>query len=162
FHPQLPGRRRTDAVDIAEQIVADSVLGVGLLPERRWSAAGSNGVDVSGLGGSAGQAAPGGVPDLVAAGTDEARYVQAPGTLAARPNRPTLNGVEASPFDHLDAVLDGFGRMYWFLVQYRDQLLAHDGPLASFADDEVRVLARPTATYAGLLQARLHPDMLRN
>src|SRR5262249_52281577 len=40
-------------------------------------------------------------------------------------------------------------------------LLAEDGPIAAFARDQVRVVLRPTRTYAMLLAESCHPDVLR-
>lgn len=41
-------------------------------------------------------------------------------------------------------------------------MLSDNGILARFADDEVRVILRPTQTYGLLLQDSFHPDLLRN
>src|SRR6185436_17980617 len=57
---------------------------------------------------------------------------------------------------------DGFTRMLRLLLAHRDELLAEDGPLAAFAEAEVRVIVRPTSTYDGLLVESLHPDVLGN
>ena len=47
-------------------------------------------------------------------------------------------------------------------MKQRSELLAGDGPLARFAQDETRVLLRPTRTYDQLLFESFHPDMLRD
>lgn len=61
-----------------------------------------------------------------------------------------------------DALVEGFTDIYRLLLRRRDELLADDGPLAAFADDEVRIIIRPTKTYGLLLHESFHPDVLRN
>jgi hypothetical protein len=77
----------------------------------------------------------------------------------------------ASPRDHLgklenlehfDAVDVGFKAMVRLLAEHRDELLADDGPLARFADDDMRVMARPASTYEHLLREACHPDAQRD
>jgi lantibiotic modifying enzyme len=52
--------------------------------------------------------------------------------------------------------------VYRLLLAHQDELLAEDGPLAQFANDEIRVLLRSTSTYATFLQYSFHPDYLRD
>ena len=52
--------------------------------------------------------------------------------------------------------------MYRLLCEHREELLSDEGPLARFAQDEVRVILRPTRTYASLLSESFHPDLLRD
>ena len=77
-------------------------------------------------------------------------------------NRPTLNGAEVNVLDYADAIMAGFTSAYSSLLEYRDDLLSNHGPLAAFAEDEVRAIMRPTQTYAVLLRESFHPDVLRN
>jgi type 2 lantibiotic biosynthesis protein LanM len=145
----------------AEKTMAASVLLVGLLPQRLWSRDEYVGIDISGLGGAAGQLSPDRVPQVTNAGTDEMRYVRQRIELPGETNRPSLDGVEASALDHVEDIITGFIAMYRLLMDHRAELLAGDGPLARFAQDEVRVLLRPTRTYDQLLFESFHPDMLR-
>jgi type 2 lantibiotic biosynthesis protein LanM len=145
----------------AEQAMANSVLLVGLLPQRLWSRDEYIGIDISGLGGAAGQLSPDRVPQVSNAGTDEMRYVRQRVELPSEANRPSLNGIEASALEHVEDVITGFIGMYRLLMDHRAELLAGDGPLARFAQDEIRVLLRPTRTYDQLLFESFHPDMLR-
>jgi type 2 lantibiotic biosynthesis protein LanM len=77
-------------------------------------------------------------------------------------NRPTLNGVEIDVLDYADAITAGFSDTYRLLCRHRHGLLAAEGPVASFAADEVRVVLRPTWTYGLLLNESFHPDVLRD
>jgi type 2 lantibiotic biosynthesis protein LanM len=82
--------------------------------------------------------------------------------MAGGRNRPTLNGADIDTLDYAEAIVAGFTAVYQLLQTYRDELLADDGPLARFADDEVRVILRATRTYALLLNESFHPDVLRD
>ena len=135
---------------------------VGLLPQRLWANAESEGVELSGLGGLPGQLTPQAAPYWEGAGTDEMRLarkrMEMPGCL----NRPALDGAEINVLDHVESVTSGFTTIYQLLLEHRAELLADGGPLACFADDEVRVVLRATNTYALLLQESFHPDVLRD
>src|SRR5262249_4714211 len=64
--------------------------------------------------------------------------------------------------DYTEAIARGFTSVYRLLLGLREELLADEGPLARFARDEVRVVLRPTRTYALLLSESFHPDLLRD
>jgi len=161
FNPQFDRFEGTQADLAAEQTMANSVLLVGLLPQRLWSRDEYGGIDISGLGGAGGQLSPDRVPQLAETGTDVMRYVRQRVELPGEANRPGLDGVEVSALDYVEEVVSGFVAMYRLLMAHRAELLAGDGPLARFAGDETRVLLRPTRTYDQLLFESFHPDMLR-
>jgi len=159
---------RTEGMDITRSDLptinqmAYSVLRVGLLPQRIWANAESEGIDMSGLGGKGGQLTPYHVPHLEGIGTDEMRFVRKQMPMLGSKNRPTLNDAEVNVLEYSEAIITGFTTMYQLLVQYRNELLSANGPLACFAEDEVRVIFRPTRTYSSLLSQSFHPDFLRN
>jgi type 2 lantibiotic biosynthesis protein LanM len=64
--------------------------------------------------------------------------------------------------DYTEAILAGFTSVYRLLLKHREELLSDSGPLMRFAQDEVRVILRPTRTYGLLLQESFHPDVLRD
>ena len=162
FNPEFERFDAADAGANAAQRMLDSVLVVGMLPQRLWSDDAYGGIDISGLGGEEGQLSPDRLPTPDAVGTDEMRYVRARTPLAAEANRPMLKDVVTSAVDYADDLLAGFRAMYGLLRQHRAELLADDGPLARFADDETRLLLRPTRTYDQLLFESFHPDMLHD
>jgi type 2 lantibiotic biosynthesis protein LanM len=162
FHPRIGGVNITKSDQVANQRMAYSVLSVGLLPMRLWSNAEYEGIDVSGLGKTEGQLTPNRVPYWEAAGTDEMRLNRERMKMAGTQNRPTLEGTEVNLLDYTEAITTGFTNIYELLLKHRDELLSKDGPLARFAEDEVRVVLRATRTYASLLQESFHPDVLRN
>ncbi len=140
----------------------NSVVRVGLLPQRIWANGAFDGVDLSGLGGEAGQRLPMKIPEWEAAGTDEMRLVERDGTLPAGHNRPTLNRQPVDVLSQVTAVERGFTGTYRLLLRHRDELLHADSPLLACADDEVRAILRPTRVYTWLLQECTHPDVLRD
>jgi type 2 lantibiotic biosynthesis protein LanM len=125
-----------------------------------WSVDDYAGIDISGLGGEAGQLSPDRVPQLADAGTDVMRYVRERMELPGEANRPSLDGVEASALVHVEAVVTGFTTTYRLLMEHRSEMLTSDSPLVRFDRDEIRVLLRPTRTYDQLLFESFHPDML--
>ena len=152
YHPNLS----------ASKMMAYSVMRVGLLPQRLWSNAESEGIDISGLGGEAGQLTPEGVLCWEEVGTDEMRLTRKRMALPGGQHRPTLNGAEVAVLHYTEALAAGFTAMYQLLLEHREELLADHGPLARFAKDTVRVIVRPGRTYDLLLQDSYHPDVLRD
>lgn len=121
----------------------------------------SEGVDISGLGGNGEQLSP---PVTIAdrEGTDEMRYVTQQIKLEASQNQPTYQGKKMAVEGFYPEVLAGFEEMYRLIWSLRDDLRASDSPLSLFCDDEIRVLLRPTKTYAQVLGNAFHPNVLRD
>jgi type 2 lantibiotic biosynthesis protein LanM len=162
FQPHLGGLDLTQPEQQASQAMSHSVLRVGLLPRWFGSAAEPERVDLSGLNGHGGQLTPCAIPVCEAAGTDEMRVVRKRWAMPGAHNRPTLNGTPLEVLDYTEAIARGFTALYRLLLERREELLSEAGPLAPFAQDEVRVILRPTRTYGRLLQESFHPDLLRD
>jgi type 2 lantibiotic biosynthesis protein LanM len=159
FHPLPPGWSDRHP---AEQALADSILGTGLLPRVEFTEGGAEGADISGLGAAPGQLAPAEDFCLEGVGTDEMRLVRRRVQLPPGRHRPTLNGAEVDPLDYGTALANGFIHTYRLLLEHRGELLARGGLLDRCGGDEVRYVVRPTRTYAILLQQSNHPDRLRD
>jgi type 2 lantibiotic biosynthesis protein LanM len=162
FHATPEDIAAAEFDDPASYAMANSVLRIGLLPGRVWGDAQRQGIDISGLGGQAGQLTPFGVPRWEKSATDEMRLTRKQVPFEGSQNRPSLADAELDPLDYSGEITTGFTDIYRFLLNNRDQLLSSNGPLACFADDKVRVLLRATRTYAVLLGESFHPDMLRD
>lgn len=162
FHCDIGEADLKQASQLAKSMIDDSVLSTGLLPYRMWSSEASDGIDVSGLGGAAGQLTPYGVPHWEGAGTDEMRLTRKRVAMPGEHNRPNLNGNEVDLLAYAEAITSGFTRIYWTLLKYRDELLSEGGPIERFAGDKVRVIVRGTRTYSSLIRDSFHPDFLRN
>ncbi|MGW4523988.1 type 2 lanthipeptide synthetase LanM family protein [Amycolatopsis sp. NPDC004378] len=140
----------------------DSVLRVGLLPQRSWGHTGAPGVDMSGLGYQENQLSPRASQYWADTGTDRMRSDRKRMTTSDGHNRPALLDGEIDVLDYADDLIDGFRDTYRGLQEHRAELLAGDGPLARFAADEIRVIVRPTHIYSLLLRESFHPDVLRD
>jgi type 2 lantibiotic biosynthesis protein LanM len=141
------------------RVLQKTVLNTGLLPSRIWNEGGGEGVDLSGLAGTGGQAAP---PVLRPehAGTDEMRYALQPVQIPEGENLPTLCGEPVTVTRYIHEVVEGFNRMVHLFLEHRDEMAAPGGPLDAFAGAEVRVIVRPTRNYALLLFESFHPYTL--
>ncbi len=164
FHPWIRG------IDIKQPDIrmvslakARSVLRIGLLPRRTGAHDDYTGIDLSGLGGAAGQLSDN-VLQWTGLGTDEMAAVKQPFRTPGGQNRPTVNGAEVDVQQYAEPIVSGFSRMYELLRSHRNELLANDGPLERFARNEVevRVVARATRGYGVLLGQSVHPDYLRD
>ncbi|MCU0516393.1 MAG: type 2 lanthipeptide synthetase LanM [Oscillatoria sp. Prado101] len=160
FHPRL----KSDSLNrfSLENTLANSVLRAGLLPQRLWASQEFRGVDLSGTGAAPSQLIPGKQPYWEGVATDEMRVGFKPVELRSAQNRPSLNGVPANALDFTEEIVSGFTAIYLLLLEQREELLSAGGSLEKFAASAVRVLVRPTRTYALLLRESCHPDVLRN
>ncbi|MDB9304260.1 MULTISPECIES: type 2 lanthipeptide synthetase LanM family protein [Cyanophyceae] len=158
FHPRSE-ILITAADNLDREMVADSVLRVGLLPQVTWGNTQAAGIDLSGLGGAKGQLTPEKVPQLVQVGTDTMRVERQQAVIPGSQNRPQLNQQEVNVQEYTDAITEGFTAVYGILLQHRPELLKI---LDGFAADEVRVVMRASRTYALLLRESYHPDFLRD
>ena len=162
FHARFTKIDATQSKLLARETLNHSVLGIGLLPQRLWSNGEHDGVDISGLGGQEGQLTPDRVPYWEEIGTDQMQLKRKRMKMSGKHNRPTLNDSEVNLLEYGSTICAGFTKVYQVLLKHRDELLSSDGPLASFASDEVRVILRPTRFYGLLLRDSFHPKMLRN
>lgn len=160
FHPRIKGAELSAEELLNANAMSFSVLRVGLLPYQIMLNAELEGIDISGIGGKEGQQTPWPVPQWQDNGTDQMRLVRKKGTMIGTDNRPMLNGQDVDPLTYRADLLRGFTQMYRLLMTQREALLA--GPLENFAHDEIRLILRPTQTYAELLFEGSHPDVLRD
>ena len=141
-----------------------SVMQVMLLPQRIYESETDEGFDMSAFGAKSGQHFPVGRTSYwERAGTDEMRLVSSKTepTMVVK-NRPKLEGHDVVAGEYVEAFVTGFRSVYRLIEQRRDDLQATGGILDRFAEDEVRFVARPTATYGMLLTTCQHPDLLRS
>jgi type 2 lantibiotic biosynthesis protein LanM len=167
-HPMLidleslmqPRPQAHGTLDVGTQTIAQSVLRIGLLPQRLWSNAQAEGVELSALGGHAGQLTPMPVPQWAERGTDHMRLIRERVELPPTNHRPTLHGQDIDTLEYSKHILSGFAATYRRLLHHRDELLAEVVP--RFAQDHVRCLLRPTRDYALLLRESFHPVVLQD
>ncbi|MBV8821396.1 MAG: type 2 lantipeptide synthetase LanM family protein [Ktedonobacteraceae bacterium] len=147
-------------LDVGTQTIGQSVLRIGLLPQRLWSNAQAEGVELSALGGHAGQLTPTPVPQWTDRGTDQMRLIRERVELPPNNHRPTLHGQDIDTLGYSEHILNGFAATYQRLLQHRGELLTEVVP--RFAQDQVRCLLRPTRDYVLLLRESFHPVMLQD
>lgn len=159
FHPPLPGAG--DTGDPAARALHDSVYRVGLLPQLL---VGDHSVlDVSGVGGGSAAVSPLPRADWEDAGTDRMRLVRRAGRFGESANRPRLaDGTPVEPGAHVEALCAGFRAGYTAVSSAAYELLHGSGLLEAFAEDDVRVVMRPTWTYTMLLDESTHPGLLKD
>ncbi|MFE7857959.1 type 2 lanthipeptide synthetase LanM family protein [Streptomyces sp. NPDC057403] len=148
------------AGNLAAGALDHSVSEVGLLPRRVWADQDSIGVDMSGLGGQAGQMNPHRLVSWENPGTDEMRVGRRRAELPVSENRPRLGDQEVDVAEYKDDVLAGFTGMYRLLLDNRSALLSERLP--RFAEDETRAVIRSTNVYGLLWYESFHPDLLRD
>ncbi len=163
LHPRPPPPPQPQP-DLAagSEVMARSVLRVGLLPFRIGAAEDRPGLDISGLAAVAGELAPDRVIEWEEAGTDQMRAVRTERPMPGGRNRPRLEGREIEALDHRRELLEGFDAMRDTLSRHRRTLAAPGGPLAAFAETPVRVVLRATRGYHLLAAEGYHPDLLRD
>jgi class II lanthipeptide synthase len=161
LHPQ-PAVASSSLNGVHSNALVNSVLRVGLLPERYWGEDEFSGVELSGLAGRGGQA------DVVPSrfwervGSDDMRAVQLRAELRDGENRPHLGEKPVDGLAYRRSFEAGFVSAYELLRANRAALAGPESPLACFACDEVRFLLRPTRVYQVILEKGLHPDFLRD
>ncbi|MFC7466475.1 type 2 lanthipeptide synthetase LanM family protein [Actinomadura keratinilytica] len=156
FHPALP---IADSDDPASRALHDSVHRVGLLPQ--FLLGDDSALDMSAVGGGRAALSPVALAGWADCGTDAMRLVRRPGRFRESANRPRLHGRPAEPAAYTAELREGFRAAYAALGEARAELLGPTGLLERFRRDEVRVVARPTAVYATLLDETTHPELMR-
>ena len=154
----------TEKDDPAINAFQSSVMRVMLLPQRVFWSETDEGVDMSGFGAESGQHYPAGrSSSWENVGTDEMRLVRNKTVpMEEVRSRPRLEGEEVAAGDYAEAFVTGFRWVYRLILARRDELKTAGSVLDRFGEDEVRFIARATATYAVLLRTCQHPDLLRN
>ncbi len=129
-----------------------SVLRSGLLPRWELSADRRTAYHLSGLGEADDHELPALGPMWVWINTD--RMTRRPGEprTVVHTNIPLLGGAPLRLQAHGPQVIDGFRRMYEFLLDRRADLLASDH-LRDLAREQVRYVFRPTGIYVRILRA---------
>ena len=146
----------TGADIAAGEAARGSVMAAGLLPQRTWMRAAGDAIDLSGLGYLPGQRLPMAVAAVRDAGLDTMRVELAQVPLG----EPAAADTPVRLLDYAPDLLAGFTEVYQLCAGHAAEFAA--GPLAAFAEDEIRVILRPTLTYAAILSISFHPDFLRD
>ncbi len=144
-----------EAYDHCLELTRGGVLAIGLLPDR-GQALGWRGMDMSGVGGLSGQQPKTRIPAIVDAGLDTARVEMVTAELPRTANHPSREPAITR---------------YWsdIVTQFRElsatlRSLDRDGVLQPgldrFHGRQIRVVVRPTETYAEIERMLWHPAAL--
>ncbi|NET01233.1 MAG: type 2 lantipeptide synthetase LanM [Sphaerospermopsis sp. SIO1G1] len=158
FH-SYSGSQAEAADNLDWEMIANSVLRVGLLPQIVWGNTQTAGIDMSGLGGAEGQLSPDKVRKISQIGTDTMRIERQQTVMVGSQNRPKLNQQEINVWEYTEFIINGFQRIYEIILEHDQELREI---LTQFAEDKIRVVMRPSRIYALLLRESYHPDFLRD
>ncbi|GAA1983975.1 type 2 lanthipeptide synthetase LanM family protein [Catenulispora subtropica] len=155
--PDPPPSGLGAAVDAAAKVVDETVLRVGMLPNR-GAALGWRGVDSSAVGALPDEQPAGPMPVILDAGSDRARLGFTEATLETAASLPSPKPVLA---DHWERVESGF-------AEATDLLLALDAAgrlepaVAAFGDCRIRMVLRATDVYDEVARMLWHPVSLHD
>jgi type 2 lantibiotic biosynthesis protein LanM len=148
----VPGDENAQA-EAYEQL-GRSVMRTGLLPRWELSADRRTAYHISGLGESEEQELPVRTRRWTRINTDRMAPEFDSAKRPLKDNVPRLDGSPLSLHEHSPRVVEGFRRMYRFLLDHRNALLAAT-PLRELARKQVRFVFRATRVY-GLILRKLH------
>ncbi|MGE5702742.1 MAG: type 2 lanthipeptide synthetase LanM family protein [Clostridia bacterium] len=132
----------------------DSVLKTGLLP------GGFSPLDMSGIGGKAGQEMSEHHFEYEHTRTDQMKLVRKTFVFRGGDNLPVYNGEKVQAEAYVEDIVLGFTDVYQLLLNNRNALASPSGPIHAFARDTLRVVLRDTMSYGTMLNASLHPSNL--
>lgn len=162
FHIPETQLESDNASQEASRMLQNSVFSIGMLPSRIWISKEGDSVDVSALGGIAGQMSSLPLPVLENTGTDEIKLVRKKLGLRSESNLPVFDGNAMDVTNFRKDFHTGFVNTYNIILNNRKELLTDNGIIMSFANDEVRRIVRDTHSYYRLLLESFHPDVLRD
>lgn len=139
----------------AAEMVADSVLRTGLLPNPVFVR--NTVMDLSGIGARSYQETPLEAFRVEADSVGRLQVIHDAWRLGRTYNRPRLRGRESEPAGFVASIGRGFRDAYQILQSRRDDLIAL---LDQFRGKEVRVVLRPTASYVSILRDSYHPSAM--
>jgi len=139
-----------------------SVMRVGLLPSMTSIDGSGEMVELSGMGGTAGQLTPDAQPVFGDVGKDTMSITRKRLTLPGGQNQPKLKGSETDPRAFALDIDSGFEAAYRRIAERAATEAGIDGLLAGADALSVRAVLRHTRTYAVLLRDSYHPDFMRD
>ncbi len=139
----------------------ESVLRTGMLPQ--WiPRSGGRALDTSALGAVAETETTRALPRWRDVNTDAMRLEREHYAAPPGQNAPMVDGAPLSPNDYVPEIEAGFRQMYRALVEWREEMLAPDGPLAAMRDQSIRFIFRGTGVYYAVAERANRPEQLRD
>ncbi|MEY9856279.1 type 2 lantibiotic biosynthesis protein LanM [Catenulispora sp. GAS73] len=155
--PEGPPSGLGHAVDTAAKLVDETVLRVGMLPNR-GAALGWRGVDSSSVGALPDEQPSGQVPVIVDAGTDRARLGFAEATPQPAASLPSPKPALA---EYWETVAAGFEESCDALAD-ADRAGVLEPAMSAFGDCQIRMVLRATDVYEEVARMLWHPVSLHD
>lgn len=152
-------------VEIAAKTLSESVQSIGVLPNPLLMKDddGTFGLDISALGGAAGQLTPIRVATWDGEGTDSMHLVTRRVEMDGSDNHPKYaDGTEIPLLTRMEPFIQGFRTAYSLFAENKAELGGADGVIRRFVQARTRLIARATHVYGRLLLESTHPDFLRD
>jgi len=165
MHPHV---KETEALGVfkssqhlAHEQLGNSVLRTGLLP--RWSFIEDDSYDFSGLGGIAHEKSS----QMLKWYNIHRDTMSLLGYEYEKSQLPIDNNLVDTKYNlftnsYQQEVINGFKKMYVFLLKNIKKILQKDGPLKEFSHQEIRFIFRATKIYTFILRNSLKPKFLRD
>jgi type 2 lantibiotic biosynthesis protein LanM len=146
---------------IAKYQIGHSVIRTGLLP--RWELSLQNQeYDISGWGGFGKQKTSFPIPRVHNINTDAMVITYENEEISKGHNTPLLHHISLEMNDYTEDIIDGFRRMYCFLMDKKQELLSPYSPLKWLSNQKVRYIFRSTKIYKLILQTVLDPKFMQD
>lgn len=147
--------------DIAKYQIGHSVIRTGLLP--RWELSLENQeYDISAWGGFGKQKTSFPIPVVHNINTDAMVIAYENEEISKGHNTPLLHNISLEINDYVEDIVDGFRRMYCFLMDKKQELLSPHSPLKLLTNQKVRYIFRSTKIYKLILQTVLDPKFMQD
>jgi type 2 lantibiotic biosynthesis protein LanM len=160
--PLLQYKMTTSHVTQPAEIFEQTVLHSGLLPTRDCSRKDRQAVNISALGGIEESPSLMTIRRWKNINTDAMSLLQSEEQGDSQGiHTVMMQDTPMNSANYIEEIRTGFMRFYHFLLDYRQELLAPEGPLSLFEHCSLRIVLRKTETYAKELTRLKHPKFLR-
>lgn len=150
--------------NVASEFLTDSVLSVGILPNRviRTRNGVSSMTDISAAGAHGEQTGFIEVPIVKDAASDKIHVTKGLPQIDVRANAPHDNGEVHKIVDRSTEFAAGFSAAYDLVLDHVGEWTRPGGLLSAFEGTSSRLIARPTAVYGKVMADAYHPDFMRD
>ncbi|KKO53255.1 type 2 lanthipeptide synthetase LanM family protein [Paenibacillus sp. DMB20] len=159
FHRSISMKKfENNANGHACEILSNSVMSSGMLPQYIFKTETYSGVDISGIFGYGGKEVPN-VMRVAHSRTDGMRLERGTGETGKTNNLPRYNDEVVDSYRYIHDIEQGFAQAYRIMMGNKSRLKEM---IREFDCVRVRVIARNTRTYNELIRTLYHPDLLRD
>jgi type 2 lantibiotic biosynthesis protein LanM len=160
--PLLKYKATASHIAFPGEIYEQTVLHIGLLPAQTAMKGIAQSLDISGLGRMEEPASLQTTTRWMHINTDAMHLCQTTHHLVTQGEHTVvMQETPVNPALYTQEMMEGFRQLYHFLLNHRRELLASEGPLATFEHCPLRIVLRKTATYVKSLLRLKNPKFLR-